>query len=1111
MFCPLDVKSAYSLLKSPLRIPEYVSEAKKMGYKALALTDQNIMYGTLDFYHSCLANNIKPLIGINLEMDIMAHNNVILIAKDETGYQNLLKISTFKMSRNKRDPEASDVKFDQVKEELKHLIIIAPFETSFVGKSLQNGMEDEAKLWIEKFKSAADPDSLYLGISADIDQTDLSLAEKFSQKVQLPLLACPQVEYLRQSDSFEKDVLQAIAQGKKLSGDQLKNGNRGGMHFLKDQSVYQQEFEALGLSTAYANADQVIDKVNLKLEFPPTQLPHFAVPAGSDAEAYLKELCETGLKERMAENNISESDQNQYYDRLAHELEVIHRMGFDDYFLIVWDVTNFAHNNKILIGPGRGSAAGSLVAYVLRITDVDPLEYNLLFERFLNEERAQMPDIDLDIPDIDRDKVINYVHQKYGQDKMAQIITFGTFGAKQALRDVGRVMGLNTQELSTWSKAIPRVPHISLREAYSQSQRIKNLVADTQKNKLLFETALSLEGLPRHYSTHAAGVILSDHPLSNAVPLQIGGDGILLSQYAKEGVEEAGLLKMDFLGLRNLSVLGNALRLVKIGYGKELDISKISLDDPGTISLFQKAETTGVFQFESAGIRNTLSKLHPTSFKDIVAVNALYRPGPMENIDEFIARKHGEKAITYPAEGLRPILEETYGIIVYQEQVMLVASAMAGFSLGQADMLRRAMSKKKGKLIAEMKPKFISGAQEKGFSQEEAEKVYAYISHFANYGFNKSHAVAYSKMAFELAYIKCHYPAAFYAALMNSVLGSAAKMKEYVAAARKQKVAIQGPDINISRTYFIIHNQKVYFGLGAIKSLRRDFIQQIVTERSKNGRYRSLHDFMDRIEKRFKKKENIEPLIYSGAFDEFASDRGKLLSQLNSFLSEPELDIKDKKLRTILVPKSKENYQKLSLDQKLDRENYYLGTYISAHPTEQFASLNIFYDFAKVMELQPGQQAECLLYLKQIREVRTKKGDLMAFLSCSDKSGDIDVTVFPRLYKQVKNQLLPGKVYLIKGKTEERYGLSLIANQIIAADSISIETFYLRLRKDLRISKRQELFRLLQENRGSAPVIIYDEKTGERRLLSRNQWIKRSPYVLGVLRKFLGEDNVVLK
>lgn len=702
LFAPLQVISANSLLKSTLRIEDYVKRAADLGYQSLVLSDIDVMYGVLDFYHACQKYQIKPIFGLTLEFESDA--KLLLIAKNNTGYHNLLKLSSLKMTTFKQELPDLEEFLKAVMTYSQDLFIISPAKESLLLKYYE-----QAGAILERLKQTKTA-GIYLGIDPLLSKQELLAIKLLAQQTQTALIAASAVHYLEPADYFEVKVLRAIGKAEKLGGGWNKK-NTLGKNYLKEIRQYHEEYQNLGLKKALDENARLCDLAQVTLAFPKTKLPHFKTPNGLSAKVYLQKLCQEGLRQRLIADQITET--KPYFDRLKQELAVIDAMGFDDYFLIVWDVTNYAHNNQIRIGPGRGSAAGSLVSYVLKITDVDPLRYGLLFERFLNPERAQMPDIDLDIPDAKRDQIIKYVHQKYGHEHMAQIITFGTLGARQAIRDVARVMGLTSFEIDEWSKALPHKFKLTLKEAYQESQKVKNLIADSQRNEVLFKTALKLEGLPRHYSTHAAGVILSDEVLSDLIPVQLGTDQILLSQFAKDQVEEAGLLKIDFLGLRNLTILDNALKFVRNGYQEKLDLKQLSLDDPLTLRLFQAGQTNGVFQFESTGIKNVLRRLHPTSFEDVAAVNALYRPGPIGNIDEFIARKHGKHPVSYPEKSLRPILAKTYGIMVYQEQVMQVASAMGGFSLGEADLLRRAISKKDQLKIDKLQARFVMGAEKK--------------------------------------------------------------------------------------------------------------------------------------------------------------------------------------------------------------------------------------------------------------------------------------------------------------------------------------------------------------------------------------------------------------
>ncbi len=712
-------------------------------------------------------------------------------------------------------------------------------------------------------------------------------------------------------------------------------------------------------------------------------------------------------------------------------------MGFDDYFLIIWDVIRHAHETGVTTGPGRGSAAGSLVAYVLNITDVDPLEYDLLFERFLNEERAQMPDIDLDIPDNRREEILEYVHQKYGHQKVAQIITFGTLAAKQAIRDVGRVFGLSTTELAEWSRAIPSVLHVSLKEALNQSQKLKNLISDSEVNKTLFETASKLEGLPRHYSTHAAGIVLSDEPLVDLVPLQSGSETMMMTQYAKDIVERVGLLKMDFLGLRNLGIMADALQTIKRQGYPAFNVQNVDLSDSATLAAFAKGDTNGVFQFESNGIKGVLKRLKPDSFELVAAVNALYRPGPMDNIDNFIKRKNGQEPVTYPDDSLKPILANTYGIIVYQEQVMQVASKMAGFSLGEADLLRRAMSKKKKATMDAMKEKFMAGAAKLGYSSAVAEKTFDYIDRFANYGFNRSHAVAYSKMAFEMAYLKVHYQTAFYAALLNSVMNNPAKTKVYLMEAKQHEVQVVSPDINQSSAYYQAKDDQIRFGLASIKGVRRDFLRDLLEERREKGRFNSFYEFLMRIGSKWQKQELIENLIYAGVFDSLGANRAELINALPEFLSSVELSGGSLELFEELAPKVRP-LPDLSLSEKLDKEEQVLGAYLSGHPVEEYRDLAKALNVTAVSDLFLNKPCTILVYVKRVKVIRTKRGDQMAFVTGEDLTGEISITIFPNTYRNLADWLTKEQVIVVRGKVEKQREIQIVADQVQLASEVQL-------------------------------------------------------------------------
>lgn len=1121
-FVPLHVISSYSLLQSTIELKTLVTTAVERGYKALALTENNVMYGTVEFYQACQQAGIQPVIGLTLTLDgILASDQqfpLIFLAKDLTGYQHLMMLS----SLHQRLTGDQTLTLADIKPYMTHLMVVGPTNGEAV-YWLNQGNQQAVSDYLTTLKAATDDNSVLLGVSADQSAAYRQLLSKTAADLRTSIVALPTVQYLNADDRFAVSVLEAIKDGTTIS-NLADAQQKTGQFWLKSADAFSQEYQQVGLQAAADMTETVAAACQVQLRFQHPQLPHFETPDQLPSKDYLRTQCETGLKQRLATNKISEP--KPYWDRLNHELDVIDRMGFDDYFLIVWDVMQFTKKANITTGPGRGSAAGSLVAYSLGITDVDPIQYALLFERFLNEERAQMPDIDLDIPDNRREEVLQYVHDQYGHERVGQIITFGTLATKQALRDVGRVFGLRPYELSEWSATIPNLLHISLKDAFKQSQPLQNLVADSSLNKLLFETAEKLEGLPRHYSTHAAGVVLSDQPLTNIVPVQNGSETMLMTQYTKDYVEQVGLLKMDFLGLRNLSLMAAALGMIQKQYGKPLRISQVNLNDQATLKLFQNGDTNGVFQFESAGIKNVLRRLKPDSFELIAAVNALYRPGPMENIDHFIKRRFNQEPVTYPDDSLKPILAPTYGILVYQEQVMQVASVMGGFSLGQADLLRRAMSKKKKATMDAMQKKFLDGAAAKGYPQAAAEQTYNYIDRFANYGFNRSHAVAYSKMAFELAYLKVHFPGAFFASLLNSVLNNTAKTKLYLMEAKRHQVAILPPDINASSAYFRLTKAGIRFGLASIKGMRRDFLQAILDERQEQGPFKSLHQFLVRLDKKWLKEDLIDGLIYAGAFDQFGNNRAEMIASLPEFLSSVELSGDNLDLFEALAPKI-QHQPDLSLSEKLAKENEYLGAYLSGHPVEQYHDLAIARNTVSIGDLAADQQVNLLVYITKVRTIRTKRGDQMAFVTGSDLTGEISLTVFPNLYRRVSEWLDKEIVVFVTGKTEtNRGGLQVVANKLQDARQIQqpaqqqgssnelppAPRWFLRLDQAHDTPElTAKLFALLRTHSGKVPVILYRLKDDSKRVLAKQYWPGEGDQVHHDLVLLLGEQNVVFQ
>lgn len=1107
-FTPLDVKSSYSLLKSPTRISDLVTTAKERGYKALALTDENVLYGAVEFYNAAKKAGIKPILGLRLVVALNETDgtklDLVFLAKNQRGYQHLMDLSTLQQTRKDKKIPLTIAQISSLLGEL--FIIIPPQSTVFSILAQPTSI-------LTELANLGDDDSVLLGVNSRLDDVQIDTLQQLSKQLSLPLVGTSPVDYLNANDLFASRVLQAIDAGVELKDPTIEAGRRG-QHYLHSKEQIVQDYNAKGLSAAAQKTVEVAALCNVELQFRAPVLPHFKNQAGIPSQQYLRSLCIQGLKKRRVAPGKTIQ---QYQERLAMELKVIHEMGFDDYFLIVWDVMNFAHQQKITTDPGRGSAAGSLVAYALAITEVDPLQYDLLFERFLNPERAQMPDIDLDIPDNRRDEVLQYVHQKYGHQRVAQIITFGTLAAKQVVRDVSRVFNLPRYDMQRLIDALPHGLHVTLKDALKESQQLKNLLDDNPKFRLLIQVAQQLEGLPRHYSIHAAGIVLSEQPLHEIVPLQDGSDGLLMTQFAKDTVEALGLLKMDFLGLKNLSIMDNILQMIR-QEDPNFDLQKINFNDPLTLQLFQRGKTEGIFQFESSGIRNVLVNLHPTNFEDIVAVNALYRPGPMENISHFTARKARKEKITYPAPSLEKILGSTYGILVYQEQVMQLASVMAGFTLGEADLLRRAMSKKKKATMEDMRTKFIAGATEHGYSAQVAHQVFEYIDRFANYGFNRSHAVAYSMMAFEMAYLKVYYPAAFFTALMNAET-NIEKLKRHVGDAKQFGVKVSGPRINISESSFLLHDGTVYFGFSAIKGVRRDFVAAILEERQENGKFTDLRNFIARIPERWQKQELIEPLIYSGAFDKMEYNRAEMIDALPKLISGIELfagfaNFDDPALQTAIDQRNE-----FPLLTRLTKENEYLGVYLSGHPVTQYYQLGQQLHATKIANLYPNSEATIIVLTNHVKTIYTKREYReMAFVNGTDETGAIDITVFPKQYQQFKEQLETNKILIVRGRVEYREGrgLQLVANQL--QDVKKVQQKRRKQRWALRILPsldtemvHRELNNIFNEYHGSIPVLLFYPANDKKILLDQKRWLKNSQKAKKALAAVLGQENVVLQ
>lgn len=1117
-FIHLHQYSAYSLLTSTIAIDALTENAKAKHFNTLALTDRNVMYGAVEFYKSCKKKNIKPIIGLTVDVQSEQSDTesypLVLLAENDEGLRNLLKISSAVQTKVEKG-----IPKKWLKHYSKGLIALTPGIEGEIEQSLLLEKEDQARTFIQQWTSLFGKGNFFLSIQNHQLHQEERIRKQFavlSKELDVPLVVTNQVYYLEKDDVFAHECLLAIKNGDKLQ-DEHRQILGSDQFYLKTAA---EMADCLSdYPEALENTIRIANRCNVQMELNKSYLPHYPTENGKTAPQYLEELCYKGLSSRVP------SPSEQYLQRLDYELDIIKRMKFSDYFLIVWDFMRYARENGILTGPGRGSAAGSLVAYVLNITDVDPLSYQLLFERFLNPERISMPDIDIDFPDNRRDEVIEYVAKKYGELHVAQIITFGTMAAKAAIKDVGRAFGLNPKELDQLSKLVPSRIGITLAEALKESDRLKAFIAENPMNQRLYETALKLEGLPRHTSTHAAGVILSEKPLVELVPIQSGHNNIFLTQYSMEHLEEIGLLKMDFLGLRNLTLIDSILTAIYRKKGQKLAIRSIPLDDQETFELLTKGETTGIFQLESEGMRKVLKRLKPSRFEDIVAVNALYRPGPMENIPLFIDRKHGRSPVIYPHPDLKPLLETTYGVIVYQEQIMQIASVMAGFSLGEADLLRRAVSKKKKDALDQQRSHFVKGALKKGYDEPLANEIYDLIVRFANYGFNRSHAVAYSLIAYQLAYLKVHYPVYFMAALLTSAIGNEDKVSQYIHESKQMEMGILPPSINGSGFSFQVEGESIRYSLGSIKGVGAAALKEIFRAR-KRKKFADLFDFCLRVPTKAVNRKTLEALVHSGSFDEFSEDRAVLLATLDVALEHAQL-VKPKDMDQVdlfadeewlLKPKYME-VDPIRLEDKLSFEKEALGLYLSDHPISVYEKELRKSGAKELMELTAvGKSTAVGVYITAIKKIRTKKGDSMAFLTVSDPSGEMAAVVFPDVYRRNLLEVDQGQKVVMEGKTEERDGtLQFIVQKLTGIDQwlqgkkSNYATLYLRIPQEKQDSSHlKQLQDSFLKNKGKTMVVLHYQNTGKTVKLARDFAINPTAGFVRQLKESLGEDNVIL-
>ncbi len=1042
-FVHLHLHTQFSLLDGANQIEPLVQQVKAFGQPAVAMTDHGNMFGAIEFYRKAKDAGIKPIIGCEAYMAMgsrhakkdsgLAHNDyyhLILLARNLTGYQNLIKL----VSKGYLEGFYYKPRIDKeiLKEHRDGIIALSGCLSGEIPYLIGQKDMAGAMAVAGEFQEIFGKEHFYLEVQANgLDHQRVANAGlmEIHKKLGIPLAGTNDCHYLKKEDARPHELMLCLQTGKTVSDPNRMKFDTDQLYVKSTEEIAPAFVEFPG---AVSNTCRIADHCDLELALNKTHLPQYRVPDGfTDREAYLEYLAVAGLKERLKERP-SNKPSAMYEQRLREELMVICSMGFAGYFLIVWDIIRFARTRNIPVGPGRGSAAGSLAAYALRITDLDPLEYALLFERFLNPERVSLPDIDMDFCMDRRGEVITYVVEKYGADHVAQIITFGTLGAKAAIRDVGRVLELPYAEADKVAKLVPNQLNITLQEALDQEPRLRELVATDAKVKELMDVAQSLEGLARHASTHAAGVVISEGPLTDHVPLYKGANDEIVTQYSMGDVEKIGLVKFDFLGLKTLTMIRRAETLINEGrHGKSpLIVDQLPFDDHKTFALLSSGKTTGIFQLESSGMRDLLAGFKPDRFEDIIAIIALYRPGPMDLIPDFIKRKQGKVPITYETPELEPILKDTYGVIVYQEQVMAIAHKVAGFSLGQADILRRAMGKKKPEEMEKLRLKFIDGAKHKHIPDKKAEKLYELIQKFAGYGFNKSHAAAYAVLCYQTAYLKSHYPTEFMAALMTTDMGNTDKIMGYFTECRDLGIKVLGPDVNASQKNFAVVDGAIRFGLAAIKNVGEGAVESIVAIRNESGPFFSFFEFCRRVDLHKVNKRMLEGLIKAGAFDSTGARRAQLMAVLDQAIEDGAAAQRERELgQTNIFGEELSGHDapvasplppvpEWDQTQRLKYERELTGFYISAHPLSRYETTLGALSTATTAGLPDcadGKEVKLCGIIASVKSMLTKKGDRMAYVTLEDLQGTAEVIVFPDLFKTAGDLVAPEQLVRITG------------------------------------------------------------------------------------------------
>ncbi len=1149
-FAHLHVHTEYSLLDGSNKIKECVSRVKELGMDSVAITDHGVMFGVIDFYRAAKAEGIHPILGCEVYVALGSrfdkkaagsgddrYYHLVLLAENDKGYHNLMKIVSRGFTEGYYYKPRVDLEILQ--EFHEGLIALSACLAGEVQRNILRGKYEEGKAAALRYQEIFGRGNFFLELQdhglREQKVVNQSLL-RMSQETGIELVATNDVHYTYAEDEKPHDMLLCIQTGKKLS-DENRMRYEGGQYYVKSEEEMRNLFPYA--VQALENTQKIAKRCNVEIEFGVTKLPKYDVPEGYTSWEYLQELCYTGLKNRYPDGDES------LKERLEYELSVIKSMGYVDYFLIVWDFIKYAKDHGIAVGPGRGSAAGSIVAYCLEITSIDPIRYQLLFERFLNPERVSMPDIDVDFCFERRQEVINYVVDKYGTDRVVQIVTFGTMAAKGVIRDVGRVMDLPYAFVDGIAKMIPRGQNnqpVSLERALVMNPDLKKQYQEDEQVQELINMSRRLEGLPRHTSMHAAGVVISQKAVDEYVPLSLGSDGSVTAQFTMTTLEELGLLKMDFLGLRTLTVIQDAVRLAGRSSGKRIDIGEIDYDDKKVLASIGTGRTDGIFQLESGGMKSFMKELKPQSLEDVIAGIALYRPGPMDFIPQYIKGKDHPESITYDCPQLEPILASTYGCIVYQEQVMQIVRELAGYTLGRSDILRRAMSKKKGDVMQKERENFVYGNVEEGvpgciangINEKTANKIYDEMIDFAKYAFNKSHAAAYAVVAYQTAWLKYYYPVEFMAALMTSVIDVPSKVAEYIYASRQMGINILSPDINEGAGDFSVDDGNIRYGLTAIKSIGRSVIAAILEERDERGRFKSLKDFIERMsDKEILNKRTIENFIKSGAFDSLGGTRKQfmiiyvqILDQVNrekknSMTGQMTLFdmVSDDQKAEFNIPLP--NVGEYEKETKFAFEKEVLGVYLSGHPMEEYEEKWRKNITRTTLDFQLDEENGRTRVHEGIREVvggiitsktikYTKQNKVMAFVTLEDLAGSVEVVVFPRDYEKNQQYLNEEAKVFIRGRVseEDEAASKLICEKVIPFEQTKRELWLQYADKDTYLAQEAELFDMLKDSDGEDRVVIYCKREKAVKRLGVGRSVNADRILLNKLTNYLGESCV---